>query len=541
MNQDTIGENNISKLDLSLDNVNIVSKGMPGGFFIYKADDNEELIAWNDVVVSIFGCKNDDEFKDLVGSSFKGMVHCDDLRVVYQSIIDQVSSNEHKFDHVEYRITKKNGDIAWVDDFGRLVDTTEFGLVYFVFIRDITEQKRIQAENLRIQLELEIEKQIINTRNEFLFNVSHDIRTPMNAITGYTELALNSLEDAAEVKDCLEKIRISGGHMMSLIDDLLEMSELYSGNIELHIDQCSIKQELTTATEMLRELADEKSITLSLNIDTQNDSVLTDAQRLRRIMCNLIENGIKYTNKGGSVTVTVKEGPLSGSGYARYDFTVTDTGIGMSEKFLKRIFGAFEREETSTKSGASGIGLGLSITKNLVDRLGGTISVTSKKCEGSSFTVSLPLRLSGIEKAGNKESNKNVRAEGQYRILQVEDLEVNRKMTEKILTKAGFIVESVCDGSDAVSEIKELPEGYYDLILMDIQMPVMNGFEATRLIRSMGRKDTDTVPIIALSANARDIDKKRSIECGMNTHIAKPFSVQDLISTINEEIRKRPI
>ncbi len=527
----------ISKVELSLDNVKSVSKGMPGGFFIYKADDKEELIAWNDMVLSIFGCESDEEFVSLVGNSFKGMVHKDDLDIVDKSIIDQVSADEHKFDHVEYRIIKKNGEVAWVDDFGRLVDTTQFGLVYYVFIRDITDQKRIQEEKLKIQHELEKEQHIKSAREEFLFNVSHDIRTPMNAIMGYTDLALRSLDDSTELKDCLEKIKISSGHMMSLIDDLLEMSELSSDNIEIHLSGCSIDEEMTTAVKMLKESGDEKNITLSLKADIKHDSVITDAQRLRRVMCNLIENSIKYTGEGGSIAVSVKEGPLSESGYARYDFEVTDTGIGMSEEFMQRIFGAFEREATSTKSGAPGVGLGLSITKNLVDRLGGTIHVTSQKGHGSAFTVSLPLKLS-LETVTHfaKEFTPDLKADGQFRILQVEDIEVNRRMAEKILTGAGFLVESVCDGSDAVSRIKELPPFYYDLILMDIQMPVMNGFEATRVIRNMGRKDSESVPIIALSANARDIDKKRSIECGMNRHIAKPFSAAALISSINEEI-----
>ncbi|MCR5404446.1 MAG: PAS domain-containing sensor histidine kinase [Butyrivibrio sp.] len=263
MGQDNLDKNNISKIELSLDNVKAVSKGMPGGFFIYKADEGEELIAWNDMVLTIFGCADDVEFKALAGNSFRGMVHRDDYALVDKSIIEQVASDTHKFDHVEYRIIKKNGEEAWVDDFGRLVDTTEFGLVYFVFIRDVTEQKRIQAENLRIHLELEKEKQIKNAIDEFLFNVSHDIRTPMNAITGYTELALHSIDDRAELTGCLEKIKISGGHMMSLIDDLLEMSELSSGNIELHTGPCSISKEMKTATEMLKERADEKNIMLS--------------------------------------------------------------------------------------------------------------------------------------------------------------------------------------------------------------------------------------------------------------------------------------
>ncbi|MCR4654641.1 MAG: response regulator, partial [Lachnospiraceae bacterium] len=248
--------------------------------------------------------------------------------------------------------------------------------------------------------------------------------------------------------------------------------------------------------------AAEKKISLVRDVDIPECTLVMDAHRFRRIMNNLIDNAIKFTKEGGTVTVTARAKETSDSGYTRYQFKVADTGIGMSEEFMKRIYGSFEREESSTKSGVSGTGLGLSITRNLIDIMGGTISVESKKGEGSVFTVALPLKAA--DKCGSiqKEevsAKEEPRAEGAYRILLVEDMEINRLMAEMVLKEAGFSVVSVRDGSEAVVAMESSPVGYFDLVLMDIQMPVMNGYEATRVIRGMGREDTSDIPIIALS------------------------------------------
>ena len=258
-------------------------------------------------------------------------------------------------------------------------------------------------------------------------------------------------------------------------------------------------------------------------------------------MSNLVSNAVKFTPAGGAVPVSARRKQVSESGYARYEFTVSDTGVGMSEEFMRRMYEAFEREESSTKAGTIGTGLGLSITKSLLNVMGGSIAVKSRKGEGTTFTVDLPLKLADhvSAPAGENTEETNFRAKGEHRILLVEDIEINRMLAETILEEAGFLVESVPDGCDAVEIITNHPQWYYDLVLMDIQMPVMNGYEATRAIRAIGRSDTNTLPIIALSANARDEDKRMSMESGMNNHIAKPFDVAHLISTVNEHIAAR--
>lgn len=530
-----------NKVQLSLDSIKKIAEGMPGGFFIYRADEKEEILYRNDIVLEIFGCEDEDAFFALTGNSFRGMVHPEDLDSVEQSITEQVTSNVGKFDHVEYRIIRKDGEICWVDDFGRLLDTEEYGNVYYVFIQDVTKRRKIQMENLRMEMELERERKLAETKDDFLFYISHDIRTPMNAIMGFTELAIRHIEEPDRLRDSLNKIKDAGHHMVSLIDEFLEMGQIRTNRVELKPEVCNLKEQLTYVFDMMNLQALEKKITLIQDIDIPDCELVMDAPHFRRIMNNLIDNAIKYTSAGGSVTIRAAAGQSSESGYTRYQFQIADTGIGMSEEFMQRIFHSFEREASSTQSGISGAGLGLPIAKNLTDLMGGTLTVESKKGEGSVFTLALPLKSAKEGESRQKPpvSDEMLKAAGSYRILLVEDVEINRLMAEMLLMEAGFLVESVCDGSDAVACVERTPVWHYDLILMDIQMPVMNGYEATRIIRKMGREDTSVIPIVAFSANTREEDKRRSIESGMNNHIAKPFDLAKMVHVINEEIAKR--
>ena len=256
-------------------------------------------------------------------------------------------------------------------------------------------------------------------------------------------------------------------------------------------------------------------------------------------MSNILSNAVKFTSNDGKIKVTARQKRVSDSGYARYEFSIEDNGVGMSEEFMQKMFDAFERESTSTQTGYLGTGLGLTITKKLLNIMGGSINVESKKNEGSKFTVNLPLKL--VQKTNKDETPiiREYKATGKYRILLVEDIDVNRMLAETILTESGFLVESVPDGCDAVEAIKSRPPHYYDLVLMDIQMPVMNGYEATRAIRALGREDTANLPIIALSANAREQDKRMSMDSGMDSHVAKPFDIAHLISTVNDHVTKK--
>lgn len=264
-----------------------------------------------------------------------------------------------------------------------------------------------------------------------------------------------------------------------------------------------------------------KSISVTEEYRLPDDTVMLDAEKFKRIIGGLLSNAVKFTPEGGRICLSARRTEVSDSRYGRYAFSVSDTGVGISEAFQKTLFDAFEQEVSSTESGTSGIGLGLSIIKRLVDMMGGSITFESEKDKGTVFTVFLPLKLSaGKGEAEPAAPQESYRAEGEHRILLVEDIEINRMLAETILEEAGFLVESVPDGCDAVDAIREHSLWYYDLVLMDIQMPVMNGYEATRAIRALNRADAKTLPIVALSANAMDEDRRMSMESGMNNHVA---------------------
>ncbi len=389
-------------------------------------------------------------------------------------------------------------------------------------------------------LEKEKEKDLNELKAAFLFNVSHDIRTPMNAIMGFTALARRHMDQPELLEEYLDKVEVSSRYLLALIDDLLEMSKLDYGQIEIKSDPCSLSEQVGAVVDMFRAQAEDKQVKIETTMDFSETQVFLDALRFRRILGNLLSNAVKFTPEHGSVRVSVHRKKVSSSGFARYEISVEDTGIGMTEDFMARMYEAFEREESSTKTGSIGTGLGLAITKRLLDMMGGSISVRSEKGKGSKFTVELPLKLSGNvweEQAAVPAKQEVPKALGRHRILLVEDIDVNRILAETILKEAGFLVESVSDGCDAVEAIRNHPPKYYDLVLMDIQMPVMNGYEATRSIRALQREDVKDLPIIALSANAREQDKAMSMESGMNFHLAKPFDIANLVSTINGYIK----
>ena len=516
-----------------------LAEQMPGGFFIYRAQEPFELLYANSSLYRLYGCEDEEQFAALTGNTFRGMVHPDDFEECQRSIERQVASpEENDLDFVEYRIVRRDGAVRWVEDYGRAARFPQQGEAYYVFISDVTQRRREQEEKRRVENELEREKRSSEIKSDFLFNISHDIRTPMNAIMGFSELARRHMDDPARLGDYLEKVNESGRQMLSLIDDLLDMGRLESGRVELHTAACDLREQMHVTVDLFRAAMAEKQLELTEQLELDGDGVLLDANRFRRVMGNLLSNAVKFTPGHGRIEVSARRlGEVSDSGYARYAFTVADNGIGMSEDFMRRMYLSFEREESSTRAGTIGTGLGLSIAKKLVDIMGGTISVQSKKGEGTRATVELPLRLTRYEAPDKTEQPlPERRAEGKRRILLVEDIEINRMLAETILEEAGFLVESVADGCDAVDAVRSHSAWYYDLVLMDIQMPVMNGYEATRAIRALGREDSAALPIIALSANAREEDRRMSMESGMNSHVAKPFDVAQLIGEVNGHI-----
>ncbi len=529
---------------LTLSDLARIGEQIPGGYFVYRSDPTQELLYLNGNTLKIFGCETPEEFRELTGNTFSGMVHPDDRERVQRSIDEQIadSANE-QLDNVEYRILKKDGELRWVDDYGRFTALEGVGRVFSVFITDVTEKRRAQEQRLHMELDLEREKRESEIKSEFLFHISHDIRTPLNAILGFAELLKRHPGEPDKQAEYIGHIRQSGSQLLMMIDDLLDLSRLEQGRLENNVLPCALAEKLDDIVSIFRPQAKEKQITLIEENAIPDGRVLLDGARFTRVISNLMDNALKFTPAGGHITVSAKKTEVSDSGYARYVFSIADTGIGMAEGFLKDIYKPFEQEVNSTRSGQQGVGVGLSIVKRLLDIMGGSIQAESEKGKGSVFTIFLPLKEvngeAAPQKTGEPEPEAAPRAEGQHRILLVEDIEINRMLAETVLEEAGFQGESVADGSDAVEIVRDNPLWYYDLVLMDIQMPVMNGYEATRAIRALPRADVKDMLIIALSANASEEDKKMSLQSGMDHHIAKPFDVASLIATINEHVCRK--
>lgn len=377
------------------------------------------------------------------------------------------------------------------------------------------------------------------SKSAFLSNMSHDIRTPMNAIVGFSAIASAHLDDKERVADCIAKITASGRHLLSIINEVLDMSRIESGKIKLLEKRVRLSVILRDFMDMMLEQANAKDLRLSLKTgDLLHDYVYADEAKLQRVLLNLVGNAVKFTPAGGEVFICVSEKQQADPEYGNYIISVRDTGIGMSSEFLPHVFEPFEREETSTVSRVEGTGLGMPITKNLVEMMGGTIRVESEQGKGSTFTIELPLRLwEDMEEepvpAKDILSKKEIlekmkKAVLGRRILLAEDNELNQEIAVEILAEAGFLVDTAHNGKEAVEKIADSGEGDYDLILMDIQMPVMDGYEATRQIRGMDREDVGGIPIFALSANALAEDVQNSLEAGMNGHIAKPVDLESI-------------
>ncbi len=659
-----------------------ICSGIPGGFFIYHATGDEELVYANQEVLRMYNCADMDEFREYVGNSFRGMVHPEDLEQVEQSIIEQIGSNHRKFDYVEYRIIPKGGSVRWIEDFGHLVNSDTYGEVFYVFITDITErvwqdlQRKqalrdirdkqellhrtfehaafahmevyvldlrddtfqmlypylqwqgeskdyreflalkiksgsiydpdgrlsllLQPQNIRealleqdsveyryqrvwgdhprewcsvtlsvgeraeeepltvvmnirsIERDVEQEKQQKSllesallrvtqadaAKTSFLSNISHDIRTPMNAIIGFAELGLHQNANPAKMRDCLTKIKESSDVLLGLIDNILDMSRIESG--ELHImkepnnlldvlEQCRQGFEPLLLKKRLRYTCDTSQV--------QNVYVCCDAFRLKRLLDSLIGNAVKFTRPGGRISVTVRQTPSLSHEVGNYEFVIRDNGIGISPEFLPKIFLPFEREQTSTVSRTSGTGLGLSLTKSIVDLMNGTIQVDSKPGNGTAFTVLLPFRIANPtddtpkkEPAGNDYS----RLIGKH-VLLVEDNELNREIAKELLAEYGLIVDEAENGDAALKMLKRFGSKY-SVVLMDLQMPKLDGYQAARAIRQLPNDELSHVPIIALSANAFEEDKRQVLECGMNEHLPKPLDVVQVMDTIKRLI-----
>lgn len=663
----SLPENEVSKIIKFMDE-------MPGGFFIYHADGDEQIIYANAALLRIFQCSTMDEFKELTGNSFRGMVHHDDLEAVEKSINEQISNSQYNLDYVEYRIVRKDGTIRWLEDYGHFIHSESAGDIFYVFVGDATEkknqQKLISQEYLRrlevikglsvnyesilyvdlekdevlpyrlsartkrqfgrelrarkyldfitsyintwvhpedrqmlsqsvslpyirakllraksysinyriltgeestylqlrivnvsnsrhisqiimgyrgidedIQREMEQKKMLeealhsanlaIAAKQTFLSNISHDMRTPLNAILGYTALAKEYISDSNAVLDYLSKIDTSGRQLLDFIEKVLDVTWTESNDTRISETECSLTAIIQDIYNSFRQKAEEKNIHFSTDLSALTHyDVYGDPEKISHLLRNLVSNAINFTNPGGMVSIAATETKNLASSYATFQFIIKDNGIGISKDFQESLFEPFEREKNTTISGISGSGLGLAIAKNLVDLMGGSIHVDSTVGCGSTFTVTLRLPIQDQPLSADSATEDILTQLLNQKILLVEDNEINLEIETELLSGLGLIIDTAENGKDAIEKVAGSTPNEYSLILMDIQMPIMDGWQAAKAIRELDNPALARIPIIALSANAFESDKRASIESGMNAHLPKPLDIPYLLETV---------
>lgn len=397
-------------------------------------------------------------------------------------------------------------------------------------------KETLEKKNHELEIAVQQEAAANRAKRDFLFNMSHDIRTPMNAIIGYTTLAETNLTQPVKVADYLRKISTASQHLLSLINDVLDMSRIESGRVVLEQKPVHLPTLVQDVQDIIQSNVTAKGLSFAVDLaGVRDEDVVADPLRLQRILLNILSNAVKFTPSGGSITLRVVEKNGAPVRYGDYEFYVRDTGIGMSAEYQKHIFEQFSREETSTVSKTEGTGLGMPITKRLVEMMDGSIDLLSVQGQGTEFTVHLRLPLCGAPKQETPVADPEFAG---MRLLVVEDNELNMEITTTVLEEAGFVVDQAVNGQAALEKIATAAPGQYALVLMDIQMPVMDGYEATRRIRALPDPEKAQIPIVAMTANAFAEDRENALAAGMNEHIAKPFDIHTLLWKLAEILKK---
>ncbi len=453
---------------------------------------------------------------------------------------------EDKIIEYKYQRYEKSNKAEWclVSIMAESTDVNGEAMTAIMTIRSIDKLiKHEDRQRHELAKAIDEARRANKAKTLFLSNMSHDMRTPLNAILGFANIGMKHIDEPEKVEDCFNKILSSGGHLLNLVNDILDMSSIESGKNRIQNTRCNIYKKIHSLGDYVHVQARDKGLSFSVEFkNIINSEVYADALKVNQIFINILSNAAKYTPRGGSIKFEITELEISDEEKARYLFAISDTGIGISENFIKHIFEPFEREYPSTESGTTGTGIGMAISKKLVDMLGGKIWVESKLGVGSTFYVELIFDIAKgheVEEGFCKDDiQKNVYDEyfRGKKILLVEDNELNLEIAKDMLEDNGFAVIEARDGFEAIDRVKESLEGEISLILMDIQLPGINGYEATTRIYSLNRKDLRKIPVIAMTANAFEADREKAFLTGMSEHLSKPIDEKTLISTIKKHI-----
>lgn len=507
--------------------LDMITSALPGGVKISNDDPEYSFKYVSEHFAQMLGYDTSEELMEASGGTIADLAHPDDLEQGIAQALEQYSKAEHY--EITYRMKCKNGSWKYIEDRGHKIRKPDGVIEHWNLILD-------KNELVEKTIALESEKKANQSKSDFLSRMSHDMRTPLNGIIGLMDICMKHPEDRTLVDSSRLKARVAADHLLSLINDTLELSKLESEEAKLAKEDFYLPELIHEVETIAQMRADEECITIRFMDDPYSipyPNLIGSSLHVKQIFLNLITNSIKYNRKNGSVDCYLKEEKESEE-RVLVDVTIKDTGIGMSEDFLKNIFQPFVQADQGARSQYKGTGLGMAIVKELLERMGGTIQIDSVENQGTTIHVVIPFEIAEESAAVQEMSELPKENLSGRRILLVEDNELNREIAAFLLKDEGISVTEAEDGQQAVECFLKMPEGYYDAVLMDIMMPVMDGYQATRAIRGSGKKDAEMIPIIAMTANAFAEDKRKTMEAGMDAHLSKPINVPELMDTIRK-------
>ncbi len=516
-----------------------LAEQMPGGFFIYRDDEEQEILYVNKPTCRIFGCETLEEFKKLTGYTFRGMVHPDDFLEIQNSIDKQIAEDSaHKMDYVEYRIIRKDGSIRWVDDYGHHANLPGFGDVYYVFIGDITDTRKVKEEQQRNKMlaqALEAAEQASLAKTSFLSNMSHEIRTPITAILGMNEMILRESVNP-KILEYSENIRQAGVSLLGIISDILDFSKIEAGKMELTPVKYSLKKQIADIYNLIRFRAEAKALSLDFSIDPNiPDLLIGDELRIKQVVTNLMSNAVKYTEKGSiclKVSMLKKEEDV-----VELKITIEDTGIGIRKEEMDELLSPFERLDISRNRSIEGTGLGLAITAQLLSLMGSELEVESEYQVGSKFNFTLRQKIADetpigefdiysidLKKADGGKKRTFFVAPG-ARILVVDDTPMNLQVIAGLLKRTGVSIDTAESGEEC---IEKFGENDYHLVFLDYRMPGLDGIETLKELFKRFPDKIKNTPVISLTASAVSGDREKMLQAGFTDYMAKPVNIEEM-------------